>query len=188
MIISGSSKVQKTPIGEADEGGGKKPRGVRGRVAKKKKGEMTESMQEAVGLIKRAVQSGAEVPFESGLAIERELQQQLFQSNDATEGLAAYMEKRTAEKASLIYDALGDSEFYTATAAENSRSTMNITFVTPSKELDAKFVAEATEQGLDGLKGHRSVGGMRASIYNAFPRAGCEVLVQFMKDFAAKNG
>ena len=65
---------------------------------------------------------------------------------------------------------------------------MNITFRTPSEELDAKFVAEAAQQGLDGLKGHRSVGGMRASIYNAFPRAGCEVLVQFMKDFAAKNG
>jgi phosphoserine aminotransferase len=65
---------------------------------------------------------------------------------------------------------------------------MNITFTTPSEELDAKFVSEAKAAGLDGLKGHRSVGGMRASIYNAFPRAGCEVLAQFMKDFVAKNG
>ena len=104
------------------------------------------------------------------------------------QGGLAEIEKRNAEKAALIYDVLGESEFYTATAAENSRSMMNITFVTPSEELNAKFVAEAAQQGLDGLKGHRSVGGMRASIYNAFPRAGCEVLVQFMKDFAAKNG
>jgi phosphoserine aminotransferase len=104
------------------------------------------------------------------------------------QGGLAEMEKRNAEKAALIYDVLGESEFYTATAAEDSRSMMNITFVTPSEELDAKFVAEAKEAGLDGLKGHRSVGGMRASIYNAFPRSGCEVLAQFMKDFAAKNG
>jgi len=68
------------------------------------------------------------------------------------------------------------------------RSLMNVVFRTPSPELDKRFVAEATKAGLDGLKGHRSVGGMRASIYNAFPRAGCEALVQFMKDFAAKNG
>jgi phosphoserine aminotransferase len=103
------------------------------------------------------------------------------------QGGLAEIEKRNAEKAGLIYDVLGESEFYTATAAENSRSMMNITFVTPSEDLNAKFVAEAKEAGLDGLKGHRSVGGMRASIYNAFPRAGCEVLAQFMKDFAAKN-
>jgi len=104
------------------------------------------------------------------------------------QGGLAEIEKRNAEKAALIYDVLGESEFYTATAAENSRSMMNITFVTPSDELNAKFVAEAAQRGLDGLKGHRSVGGMRASIYNAFPRAGCEVLAQFMKDFATKNG
>jgi phosphoserine aminotransferase len=104
------------------------------------------------------------------------------------QGGLAEMEKRNAEKAALIYDVLGESEFYTATAAQDSRSMMNITFVTPSDELNAKFVAEAKAAGLDGLKGHRSVGGMRASVYNAFPRAGCEALAQFMKDFAAKNG
>ena len=66
---------------------------------------------------------------------------------------------------------------------------MNVMFRTPSEELDEKFVARGDEApGSTGLKGHRSVGGMRASIYNAFPRAGCEALVQFMKDFAAKNG
>jgi len=103
-------------------------------------------------------------------------------------GGLAEMGKRNAEKAGLIYDVLDRSEFYAATAAESSRSMMNITFRTPSEELDARFVADADQHGLSGLKGHRSVGGMRASIYNAFPRAGCEVLAQFMKDFAAKNG
>jgi phosphoserine aminotransferase len=65
---------------------------------------------------------------------------------------------------------------------------MNVTFTTPSKELDARFVEEATAAGLSGLKGHRSVGGVRASIYNAFPKAGCEALASFMRDFARKNG
>jgi phosphoserine aminotransferase len=65
---------------------------------------------------------------------------------------------------------------------------MNVTFRTPSKELDAKFVKEAEAAGFSGLKGHRSVGGMRASIYNAFPKSGCDALASFMQDFAAKNG
>jgi phosphoserine aminotransferase len=65
---------------------------------------------------------------------------------------------------------------------------MNVTFRLPTEELEKKFVAETTAQGLDGLKGHRSVGGIRASIYNAFPRAGAEALVSFMKDFERRNG
>ena len=65
---------------------------------------------------------------------------------------------------------------------------MNATFTTPSAELDTKFVTEAKAAGLDGLAGHRSIGGMRASMYNAFPRAGCEAMAQFMRDFAARNG
>ena len=65
---------------------------------------------------------------------------------------------------------------------------MNVTFRLPSEELEKRFCSEATALGLDGLKGHRSVGGIRASIYNAFPREGVEALVEFMKDFAQKNG
>ena len=65
---------------------------------------------------------------------------------------------------------------------------MNVTFRTPDEKLDAGFVAEAKTQGLDGLKGHRSVGGLRASIYNAFPKAGCEALASLMAEFARKNG
>jgi phosphoserine aminotransferase len=69
-----------------------------------------------------------------------------------------------------------------------SRSLMNVTFRLPTEELEKRFCSEAAALGLDGLKGHRSVGGIRASIYNAFPREGVEALVEFMKDFAQKNG
>jgi phosphoserine aminotransferase len=102
-------------------------------------------------------------------------------------GLAA-MQKENEEKAQLIYDAIDSTEFYRGHAATDSRSSMNVTFRLPSEELEKKFTSEATAQGLDGLKGHRSVGGIRASIYNAFPRAGVETLVQFMKEFKKKNG
>jgi phosphoserine aminotransferase len=102
-------------------------------------------------------------------------------------GLAA-MERRNREKAGVLYDALAELDFYRPHAGEGSRSLMNVTFKTPNKELDALFVKEAEAAGLSGLKGHRSVGGMRASIYNAFPKAGCEALASFMRDFAAKHG
>ncbi|HEU4834209.1 MAG TPA: 3-phosphoserine/phosphohydroxythreonine transaminase [Pyrinomonadaceae bacterium] len=102
-------------------------------------------------------------------------------------GLAG-MEQQNDEKAQLIYDAIDATDFYRGHADVDCRSTMNVTFRLPAEELDKKFVAEATAQGLDGLKGHRSVGGIRASIYNAFPRAGVEALVSFMKDFERRNG
>ena len=100
------------------------------------------------------------------------------------EGIARLNE----EKARLIYDRIDATDFYRGHAAPEARSNMNVTFRLPSEELEKKFTAEATAQGLDGLKGHRSVGGIRASIYNAFPRAGVEALVSFMKEFEAKNG
>jgi phosphoserine aminotransferase len=93
-----------------------------------------------------------------------------------------------AAKAKLLYDLLDSADFYAPTARADSRSLMNVCFRSPNEELDKKFIAEAKAEGLSGLKGHRSVGGMRASIYNAFPRAGVEKLVEFMKAFAAKNG
>jgi phosphoserine aminotransferase len=102
-------------------------------------------------------------------------------------GLAA-LARHNAEKARLVYEVLDDGDFYQGTAEPGSRSLMNVTFRTPSPELDGRFVALAAEHGLSGLKGHRSVGGMRASLYNAFPRAGCEALARFMRDFAAKHG
>jgi phosphoserine aminotransferase len=111
----------------------------------------------------------------------------VFQWILAQGGLRA-LAKRNEEKAALLYDVLAQQGFYRPTAREGSRSLMNVTFTTPSAELDAKFVADATAAGLDGLKGHRAVGGMRASLYNAFPRAGCEALAAFMTDFAAKHG
>jgi phosphoserine aminotransferase len=102
-------------------------------------------------------------------------------------GLAG-MEQQNDEKAQLLYDAIDATDFYRGHADVDCRSTMNVTFRLPAEELDKKFVAEATAQGLDGLKGHRSVGGIRASVYNAFPRAGVETLVSFMKDFERRNG
>jgi phosphoserine aminotransferase len=97
--------------------------------------------------------------------------------------------RHNEEKAGIIYDAIeAGGGFYRAVARPDSRSRMNITFRTPSDELDQRFLAEAGQHEMEGLKGHRSVGGLRASIYNAFPKAGCEALARFMKDFAAKNG
>lgn len=102
-------------------------------------------------------------------------------------GLAA-MERENEEKAKLLYDAIDATPFYRGHADADARSLMNVTFRLPSEELEKKFCAEATAAGLDGLKGHRSVGGIRASIYNAFPRAGVEALVSFMKNFEQQNG
>jgi phosphoserine aminotransferase len=104
------------------------------------------------------------------------------------QGGLAGMERLNDEKAQLLYEAIDATDFYRGHADVDCRSTMNVTFRLPAEELDKKFVAEATAQGLDGLKGHRSVGGIRASIYNAFPRAGVEALVSFMKDFERRNG
>jgi phosphoserine aminotransferase len=102
-------------------------------------------------------------------------------------GLAA-MEKINQEKGALLYDYMEQSGYYKGTAAKDSRSLMNVTFRLPSEELEAKFVAEALKNDLAGLKGHRSVGGCRASIYNATGKDAVQALVDFMKDFAQKNG
>lgn len=99
------------------------------------------------------------------------------------------VEQKNKRKASVLYEELDSNEFYTPFVSEKTdRSLMNVTFTLPTEELDAKFVKEATAAGLNGLKGHRSVGGLRASIYNAFPEEGVKALVDFMGDFAKKNG
>ncbi|PIE56798.1 MAG: 3-phosphoserine/phosphohydroxythreonine aminotransferase [Desulfobulbus propionicus] len=92
-----------------------------------------------------------------------------------------------AKKAKILYDAIDATDFYRGHARVDSRSLMNVSFNLPSPELEAAFIAEAAAQGLDGLKGHRSIGGCRASIYNAFPVEGVEKLVEFMATFAASN-
>jgi len=97
------------------------------------------------------------------------------------------IEEMNIEKARLLYNAIDSSDYYRGHADKDSRSLMNVPFTLPSKELEAKFITEATAIGLNGLKGHRSVGGCRASIYNAFPKEGVQKLVQFMKEFEAKN-
>ncbi len=99
------------------------------------------------------------------------------------------MQRRNEDKAAVLYNAIDTSGgYYRGHAQKENRSMMNITFTLPSEELTDRFVKEAAAEGLDGLKGHRSVGGIRASIYNAFPKAGCEAMADFMKQFAAKNG
>ena len=101
-------------------------------------------------------------------------------------GLEA-MKKINEEKAALLYDYLDSTDFYTATARKEDRSIMNVPFVTASAELDAEFVAGAKERGIENIKGHRSVGGMRASIYNAMPIEGVKALVEYMKEFAESH-
>ncbi|HEX5110529.1 MAG TPA: 3-phosphoserine/phosphohydroxythreonine transaminase [Vicinamibacterales bacterium] len=99
-------------------------------------------------------------------------------------GIAA----RNARKAAKLYAEIDRTDFYRGTAQRESRSLMNVTFRLPSEELEKQFDKEATAAGLDGLKGHRSVGGMRASIYNAFPEEGVDALVEFMREFARTRG
>ncbi len=101
-------------------------------------------------------------------------------------GLTA-MQVKNQKKAQLLYDYLDSQDYYLAPVAKESRSMMNVTFVTGNADLDKKFAKEAAEQGLKNLKGHRSVGGMRASIYNAMPYEGVEKLIKFMQDFAKNN-
>ena len=104
------------------------------------------------------------------------------------QGGLAEMGRRNAEKAALLYGVIDGSDgFYRGHAEKGSRSRMNVTFRLGSPTLEEQFVAEAKERGLAGLKGHRSVGGMRASIYNAMPLAGVEKLAAFMEEFRKKN-
>lgn len=99
------------------------------------------------------------------------------------------MSRRNEAKAGLLYRAIDSSNgFYRGHAKTDSRSLMNVTFRLPNEELDKRFVKETTAQGMDGLKGYRTVGGVRASIYNAFPHAGVETLVDFMSEFQRNNG
>jgi phosphoserine aminotransferase len=102
-------------------------------------------------------------------------------------GLEA-VDKANERKAAKLYAEIDRSGYYRGHAHKDCRSRMNVTFRLPSEDLEKKFAKEATTAGLDGLKGHRSVGGMRASIYNAFPEAGVDALVDFMREFERKNG
>ena len=97
------------------------------------------------------------------------------------------MQRMNQEKAAILYDYLDQSKLFSGTAKKEFRSLMNVPFVTGNPDLDAKFIAEAKAAGIENIKGHRSVGGMRASIYNAMPKAGVEALVQFMDKFEREN-
>lgn len=104
-------------------------------------------------------------------------------------GGVSVMEKHNQEKSKILYEAIDSSDgFYRGHAARPARSLMNVTFRLANEDLEKKFCEETNKNGLNGLRGHRSVGGIRASIYNAFPREGVEALVEFMKDFSQRNG
>jgi phosphoserine aminotransferase len=105
-----------------------------------------------------------------------------------TQGGLSGIRQVNERKAAKLYAEIDRTGFYRGTAQKDSRSLMNVTFRLPSEELEKAFEKEATAAGLDGLKGHRAVGGMRASIYNAFPEEGVDTLVQFMKEFEKKKG
>ncbi|MCM1259129.1 MAG: 3-phosphoserine/phosphohydroxythreonine transaminase [Roseburia sp.] len=102
-------------------------------------------------------------------------------------GGLSVMKQRNEEKAKILYDFLDESKLFKGTVVPEDRSLMNVPFVTGDADLDAKFVSEAKAAGFENLKGHRSVGGMRASIYNAMPKEGVEKLVEFMREFEKKN-
>lgn len=105
-----------------------------------------------------------------------------------SQGGLGSMKEKNQDKAALLYRAIDSSDgFYSGHAERSARSLMNVTFRLPSEDLERRFCAEALANDLSGLKGHRSVGGIRASIYNAFPRSGVETLVEFMNDFAVRN-
>jgi phosphoserine aminotransferase len=110
----------------------------------------------------------------------------VFEHLEGIGGVKA-MQKHNEEKAKLLYDYLDDTAFFKGTVSKESRSLMNVTFVLPSEELTAQFVKEAAKSGLVNLKGHRSVGGIRASIYNAMPIEGVQALIAFMKQFELAN-
>ena len=98
------------------------------------------------------------------------------------------MQKINEGKAAALYNIIDSSGFWKSVADKDSRSIMNVVWRLPSEELEEKFASDAKKAGLVGLKGHRSVGGIRASIYNALPRESVDALVEFMKDFEQKNG
>lgn len=107
-----------------------------------------------------------------------------IKKNGGTQG----MQKRAIEKSKMVYDVLDSSSFYHSPADAKYRSRMNIVFRAPNEELEKKFLEDAAKEGMLGLKGHRSVGGLRASIFNACPKENVQVLTQFMKEFERKNG
>lgn len=103
------------------------------------------------------------------------------------QGGVAAMDRLSKQRSSLLYEVIDSTDFYRGHAEKASRSAMNVTFTLPTRELEEKFLRETTEQGFIGLKGHRLLGGCRASLYNAFPLEGVEKLAEFMQAFARKN-
>jgi len=190
LVCDASSNIFNGPIDVTKYGmiyaGAQKnlgPAGVTLLIARK---DALEPVRELPTMMQYKLHAEKEGRFNTPPTFAVYLMGQVFKWILAEGGLDA-MRQRNEEKAAIIYDFLDSQDFYIPHARADSRSRMNITFKCPTPELDKQFIEQAEQRGMRELKGHRSIGGMRASIYNAFPKDGCEALVTFMKEFAHAN-
>lgn len=192
LVCDASSDIYSRPIDVTPYGfiyaGGQKNLGPAGTVLVIARDDVLDrQVRELPWMLDYRLQADRESRFNTPPTFGIYLMGQTFKWILSEGGLEA-MQKRNEAKSKVVYDALDASEFYRPHARREDRSHMNVTFFTPSPELDDLFVAEAEAAGLKNLKGHREVGGMRASMYNAFPLAGAEALASFLKDFEARRG
>jgi len=192
LVCDASSDIYSKPIDVSKYGviyaGGQKNLGPAGTVLVIMRKDLLErSVREMPWMLDYALQAKKQSRYNTPPTFGVYLMGQVFKWILGEGGLSA-MAERNQRKAGLIYGVLDSTDFYRPHATADSRSLMNITFKTPDPETDALFIAEAGKEGLDGLKGHRSVGGMRASVYNAFPEGGCEALASFMREFERRHG
>ncbi|MEZ6242883.1 MAG: 3-phosphoserine/phosphohydroxythreonine transaminase [Phycisphaerales bacterium] len=191
LVCDASSNIFSKPIDIAKYGliyaGAQKnlgPSGITLLIARKDL--VAEPVRELPTMMQFGVHAENEGRFNTPNTFGVYLMGQVFKWIKSEGGLEA-MRQLNEEKAGLVYGFLDSQDFYTPHARPDSRSSMNYTFKCPTPELDKLFIAQAEKQGLDGMKGHRSVGGMRASMYNAFPMEGVKALVEFMKAFAHEH-
>lgn len=192
FVCDASSDIFSRPIDVTEFGfiyaGGQKNLGPAGTVLVIARDDILDrQVRELPWMLDYRVQADKESRFNTPPTFGIYLMGQTFKWIQAEGGLEA-MRDRNEAKSKVVYDALDASDFYRPHARREDRSHMNITFFTPSPELDEMFVEEAEAAGLKNLKGHREVGGMRASMYNAFPHAGAEALASFLKDFENRRG
>ena len=192
FVCDASSDIFSRPIDVTQFGflyaGGQKNLGPAGTVLVLVRDDVLErQVRELPWMLDYRVQAEKESRFNTPPTFGIYLMGQTFKWIQAQGGLEA-MQHRNEAKSAVVYGALDASGFYRPHAQRPDRSHMNITFFTPSPELDELFVEEAEAAGLKNLKGHREVGGMRASMYNAFPHAGAEALASFLHDFESRHG
>ena len=191
FVSDASSDIFSRPIDVTKYGiiyaGGQKNLGPAGTVLVIVRDILDKQVRKLPWMLDYKLQAAKESRYNTPPTFGIYLMGQVFKWIESQGGLTA-IEKYNKQKAQVLYDAIEATPFYTPHARVKDRSLMNITFKTPSDELDQKFIAEAEAAGMVNMAGHRSIGGMRASMYNAFPIAGAHALASFLKDFAQKNG